>query len=224
VDDDTAPARRTERWWIRPLVLLVLLGAGVAVAASVGIPPVEDVRAWVAAAGWAGPVAFAGLYAVLTLTPAPATVLSIAAGLLFGLAGGLAVVMTGALLSAIGAFGLSRGLGRRAVERVDNDRLNHLDALLRRRGLLAVVGIRLVPLLPFTALNYLCGLTAVRTRDYVAGTAVGILPGATAYVAIGAFGAEPGSVPFLIAVGGLVTLSVAGLVVARRRRAARRAG
>jgi uncharacterized membrane protein YdjX (TVP38/TMEM64 family) len=220
VNDDTAPGTRTDRWWFRPLILLVLLGIGVAVAVTVGIPPVEDIRAWVGAAGWAGPVAFAGLYAVLALTPTPATVLSIAAGLLFGVAGGLAVVMAGALLSAIGAFGLSRSLGRRAVERVDNDQLHRLDALFRRRGLLAVIGIRLVPLLPFSALNYLCGLTAVRTRDYIAGTAVGILPGATAYVAIGAFGAEPGSLPFLIAVGGLVALSLAGLVVARRRRAA----
>lgn len=82
-----------------------------------------------------------------------------------------------------------------------------------------MIGVRLVPLLPFNALNYLCGLTAVRTRDYIAGTAVGILPGATAYVAIGAFGTRPGSLPFLIAVGGLVALSVAGFVVAHRRRA-----
>jgi uncharacterized membrane protein YdjX (TVP38/TMEM64 family) len=220
VNDDTAAPARTDRWWIRPLVLLVLMGIGVAVALSVGIPPVEDIRAWVGEAGWAGPVAFAGLYAALALTPAPATVLSIAAGILFGLVGGLAVIMVGALLSAMGAFGLSRGLGRRAVERVDNDRLRRLDDLLRRRGLLAVIGVRLVPLFPFNALNYLCGLTAVRTRDYLVGTAVGILPGATAYVSIGAFGTEPGSLPFLLAVGGLVALSVAGLVVARRRRAA----
>ena len=134
------------------------------------------------------------------------------------MASSLTVVTAGALLSAAGAFGLSRSLGRRAVERVDNDRLRRLDALLRRRGLLAVIGIRLVPLLPFNALNYLCGLTAVRTRDYIAGTVVGSCPG-PAYVTIGAFGAEPGSLPFLIAVGGLVALSLAGLLVARRRRA-----
>jgi uncharacterized membrane protein YdjX (TVP38/TMEM64 family) len=219
VSDDRVPSTRPDRWWIRPLILVGVLGIGVAVAVSVGVPPVEDVRTWVDGVGWLGPLLFAALYAVLALTPAPATVLSIAAGVLFGLAGGLAVVMAGALLSAVGAFGLSRGLGRRAVERVDNDRLRRLDALLRRRGLLAVIGVRLVPLLPFNALNYLCGLTAVRTRDYVAGTAVGILPGATAFVAIGAFGTEPGSLPFLLAVGGLVALSVAGLVVARRRRA-----
>ncbi len=211
------PDTARDRWWIRPLLLLALLVAGVAVAVTVGVPPIEDVREWVGAAGWAGPVLYAAVYAALTLTPAPATVLSIGAGLLFGLAGGLGVVMAGALLSAGGGFALSRALGRGAVERVDSDRLRRLDDLFRRRGLLAVIGVRLVPLLPFAALNYACGLTAVRGRDYLLGTAAGILPGATAYVAIGAFGTEPGSVPFLLAVGGLVVLSVGGLVVARRR-------
>ena len=67
-------------------MLVALLLVGVTVAASVGIPPVENIRAWVSGAGWAGPVLFATLYAALALTPAPATLLSIGAGLLFGLA------------------------------------------------------------------------------------------------------------------------------------------
>lgn len=215
VTDTPAPGR----WWPGPLLLGLLLVAGVAVAVTVGIPQVEEIRGWVSGAGWAGPALFAALYAGLTLTPAPATLLSVGAGLLFGLGAGLAVVMVGAVVSAVGAFTLSRTLGRRAVERVDSDRLRRLDALLRRRGLVAVIGVRLVPLLPFNALNYACGLTSVRITDYVLGTAVGILPGATAYVTIGAYGATPGSVPFLVALGGLGVLTVGGIAVARRRRA-----
>ena len=92
--------------------------------------------------------------------------------------------------------------------------------MLRRRGLLAVIGIRLVPLLPFGTVNYASGLTAVRARDYVLGTAIGILPGATALVTIGAYGATPGSLPFVLAVAGLAVLAVGGLVAARRGRAA----
>lgn len=208
-----------ERWWVRPLILVAVIAAGAVVASTVGVPPAEEIRGWVAGAGWAGPVLFAALYAGLTLTPAPAAVLSIGSGVLFGLPGGLAVVVAGALVSAAGAFGLSRVLGRGAVERVDSERLRQLDRLLDRRGLLSVIGVRLVPLLPFTALNYACGLTGVRLRDYLLGTAVGILPGAGAYVALGAFGSAPGSVPFLLALGGLGVLALAGVVVARRRSA-----
>jgi uncharacterized membrane protein YdjX (TVP38/TMEM64 family) len=208
------------RWWVRPLILLAVVALGVGVALTVGIPPIDSVRDLVGRAGWAGPVLYAAGYAVLTLTPAPAAVVTIAAGLLFGLPLGVAVVMTGAVAGAGIAFGLSRVLGRAAVERVDSERLRRLDDLLRRRGLLAVIGVRLVPLLPFAALNYACGLSAVPVRAYVLGTAIGILPGVTAYVTIGAYGSEPGSLPFLLAVGGVAVLAAGGAVVARRRRAA----
>jgi uncharacterized membrane protein YdjX (TVP38/TMEM64 family) len=205
-------------WWIRPAVLLVLVAAGAVVALIVGTPPVEEVRGVVARAGWAGPVLYTALYAAVTLTPAAATVASITAGVLFGFPLGLTVVLGGAVSGAAVAFALARVLGRGAVQRIDSARLRRLDELLRRRGVLAVIGVRLVPLLPFAALNYACGLTAVRPRDYVLGTTVGILPGATAYVTVGAYGATPGSVPFLLAVGGLVVLAVAGVVGGRRRR------
>ncbi|RZT83852.1 putative membrane protein YdjX (TVP38/TMEM64 family) [Pseudonocardia sediminis] len=208
------------RRWVRPVLLLVLVAAGGVAVLLLGVPTLDQIRERVDGAGWAGPLVFAALYAGLSLVPAPVGVLSIGAGVLFGLPVGLAAALAGALAGALGAFGLARGMGRAAVADVGGERLGRLDALLRRRGLLAVVGVRLVPLLPFTALNYACGLTAVRLRDYAAGTVLGILPGATAYVAIGAYGASPGSVPFLLGVGGLVVLSVGGLVVARRRRAA----
>ncbi|MGH3570239.1 MAG: TVP38/TMEM64 family protein [Pseudonocardiaceae bacterium] len=162
------------------------MAVGAAMVLAVGVAPVEEIRAWADRAGWAGPLLFAVLYAGLTLTPVPIGVLSIGAGVLFGLPVGLTAVMAGALSGSTIAFGLSRALGRSAVEQVGGERLARLDTLLRRRGLLAVVGVRLVPLLPFTALNYACGLSAVRTGDYVAGTGIGILPGAAAYVTIGA--------------------------------------
>ncbi len=204
------------------MLLLVIL-AGAVIAWAVGIPPLAEIRTLVARAGWAGPVLYAGLYAGLALTPAPAGVLSITAGILFGLPTGLGVVLAGAVVGAALAFGLARALGRDAVRRLDNARLQRLDALVRRRGLLAVIGVRLVPLVPFTTLSYACGLTAVRPRDYLLGTAIGILPAAAAYVTLGATGAEPGSVPFLVALGGLAVLALAGVWLGRRNAVRTRA-
>lgn len=206
------------RPWIRPALLLAVLVAATAAAAWVPVPALDDLRAEVAAAGWAGPAGYAALYAALTLTPAPATLLSVGAGVLFGVPGGVVVVMAGALAGAGAAFGLSRTLGRPAVRGVDSDRLRRLDALVGRRGLLAVIGVRLVPVLPFGPLSYACGLTAVRPRDYLLGTAIGILPAAGVFVTIGAYGSAPGSAPFLLAVGGLAVLVLIGTVTARRRR------
>jgi uncharacterized membrane protein YdjX (TVP38/TMEM64 family) len=211
------------RRWVRPAVLVALVAVAVVVALTVGVPPVEEIRRRVAGAGPAAPVLYALLYAGLTLTPVPVSVVTIAGGVLFGVAVGLPAVLAGALVGAVAGFAVSRYLGRGTAARIGGQRLARLDALLRRRGVVAVIAVRLVPLLPFTTLNVACGLTAVRLRDYVVGTAVGVLPGATAFVTIGAYGADPGSAPFLLAVGGLAVLAVGGLVVARRRRAGREA-
>jgi uncharacterized membrane protein YdjX (TVP38/TMEM64 family) len=203
--------------WARPLVLLAVVATGVAVALAVGVQPIEEIRATVDSVGSGAPVLYVLLYAALTLTPTPATLTSITAGVLFGLPLGLLVVLAGALTGSAVGFGLARGLGRDAVRALDSRQLQRLDGLLRRRGLVAVIGIRLVPL-PFAAVNYACGLSALRLRDYLLGTAVGIMPGATAYVSVGAFGATPDSTPFLLAVAGVAALTVVGAALVRRSR------
>ena len=111
-------------------------------------------------------------------------------------------------------------LGRDAVQHFTGTRLQTLDRCLARRGFWAVLAARLVPVVPFNALNYLCGLTGVRPSRYALATILGILPGTTAYVAVGAYGHQPGSLPFLTAIGALIALSVVGAIVARRRRRA----
>jgi len=201
---------------------VLLVGAGITVAATVGVPPLTEVRTWVQAAGWAGPVLYSGLYALASMTPAPASVMTIGAGALFGWGVGVPVAFCGALVGALAGFAMSRTLGRSTVEGLAGERLARLDAMLRERGLLAVIGIRMVPLGPFAIVNATCGLTAVRARDYVAGTAIGLLPGSVTFVAVGAFGTSPGSVPFLLAVLAVVLLVGIGVMTNNRRALAAR--
>ena len=195
--------------------------AGV-VALTVGVPSTQQLRTTVAGWGWWAEVAFAGLYAVVTLTPLPKTVFTLAAGAVLGLGGGLPAVVVGALVGALAAFFLGRALGREGVRRFTGARIDRLDDLLERRGLAAVLAARLVPVVPFTAMNYVAGLTSLRLRDFVVGTALGILPATTAYVTIGAYGSAPGTWPVLVSVGGLVLLTAAGAVAAWRRRSTQR--
>jgi uncharacterized membrane protein YdjX (TVP38/TMEM64 family) len=211
--------------WGRLAGLVIIVVAAVAVAVVVELPDVERLRAQVAASGPAAPAGFVLLYAVATLAPVPKNVLTAAAGLMFGLVHGVLLVLLAALLGALAAFALGRVLGREAVERLTGARVARVDALLRRHGLFAVLGVRLVPVLPFTAINYAAGLTAVRSRDYLVGTALGVVPGTIAYVALGAYGTSPGSWPFVVAVVVLVALSVAGAAATHRyRRRGKRPG
>lgn len=214
-------SRSAGRHAILRLVLLLLF---VAAAVSVGLllPPIDidGLRARFEGLGFGGVALFAIVYALITLSPVPKGILNIAAGVVWGFAVGAATVYVGALLGAAGAFAIARGLGRDGVMRLIGSRARGVDDLLARRGFLAILGLRLVPVVPFTGLNYASGLTGVSFRVYMAATALGIIPGTLAYVALGAFGIEAGPL-FWVALAALGVLSLAGAVtglVLRRRR------
>ena len=193
--------------------LVVFFAAVVVVAFTVPLPSMDQIHSWVERAGILGEVGFVFGYALVTLTPVPKNVVSIAAGFAWGLALGVGLVMLGALLGAAFAFMLGRALGRDAIERFTGAKVKMVDDLLRRRGLLSMIGVRLIPVLPFTVINYAAGLTAVRIRDYAIGTTIGIIPGTIVYVAVGAYGAELNG-GFFAALGVLGVLTIGGILAA----------
>ncbi|WP_199758106.1 TVP38/TMEM64 family protein [Micromonospora sp. Llam0] len=204
--------------WPRLALLTGFLTGAATLLATGGGLNVETLRAGVADAGVWGPVLFVVGYAVGTVLLVPGVLLTATAGLLFGVVGGSVVVLLGATLGAVASFLLGRALGRPAVERLVGGRLDRLDGFLARRGLVAVVGLRLVPLVPFALFNYGSGVTAVRLRDYTLGSAIGMTPGIVAYTAVGGSVTDPTSPQFLIALTGLGLLSLTGLLAARRVR------
>ncbi|GGC62785.1 TVP38/TMEM64 family protein [Hoyosella rhizosphaerae] len=205
---------------LSPLVKLAILGAlliiGAVIAWFVDIPSADEIRARVAAAGLVGVLVFVLAYAGLSLTPTPASVLSIAAGVLFGFAGGIAAVFAAAMLSASLAYILGRHLGADALSRYGGPKTATAVLFLRRRGFASVLIVRLVPLFPFWLVNYAGGISGIRFRHYFLGTALGIIPGVMSYVALGAFGTQPLSWPFAAAIAAFIVLTVGGGYAARR--------
>jgi uncharacterized membrane protein YdjX (TVP38/TMEM64 family) len=212
--------------WPRLALFAVLLAAAGVLAVTRGGSVVADTRAWVAGLGPAGAVTFVLVYAVATMALLPVSLLSAVAGVLFGPVAGVAVVWTGAMLGAGGSFAVGRVLSRPAVEALAGERLERLDRFLARRAFLAVLVVRLVPLFGFVLVNYGAAATAVGVRPYLAGTALGIVPGVVALVVLGGSADDPTSPAFLAAAAGFLALTVGGLLVVRRvrDRAARPAG
>jgi uncharacterized membrane protein YdjX (TVP38/TMEM64 family) len=208
---DAVASSRSAR--LRLLALVVGFAAGSIALHLSGWSGPERLQALVESAGWAGAAVFVMGYAALVLVPAPASLLTILGGALFGLWWGTLLAWSGALLGAVGGFLLGRRLGRPAVDRMLRGRLQDADRVLARHGLVAVLAVRLLPLFPFTPINYASGLLGVRPRDYVLGTAVGIVPGALAYAAVGASGADPRGI--VVGVGGLLVLTLLGGAVGR---------
>ncbi|GAA4685302.1 TVP38/TMEM64 family protein [Nocardioides nanhaiensis] len=210
----------------RPVALAVLLvavlAAALVVQLVVGLPTPGEVQDWLQGlGGWVVP-AYVAVYVGVCLLPAgPVAVLTLVGGAALGPWLGVPVTLAAAVVGASGAFALARLLGRDAVLRLVGDRARGLDELVERHGLTAVLLVRLVPFMPYAAASYAFGLSAVRWRNYVLGTAVGVLPSTAALVVVGAYGADPGSWPFLVAAGVLAALTVWALWRARRARGAR---
>ena len=170
------------------LVLLVVIIAGAAIvlrATPLGeyldrerlLETLTAVRSSV----WA-PLAYVVGYAAATALALPGSVLTIVGGAVFGFGWGALLVTVGANVGASAAFLLARGLGRDGIERLLGRRLAGLDRATAQHGFVGLLILRLIPLVPFNALNFGSGLTAMRWRDYALATVIGILPGTLVYV------------------------------------------
>ena len=111
----------------------------------------------------------------------PGLVFSFIGAMLFGIWEGTLYTWIGATIGATCAFLFARALGREFVDRLLGGKLQALDQRLRQHGFVSLLILRLVPLFPFNGLNFGCGLTSLRLRDYVLATAIGIVPGTFVY-------------------------------------------
>ena len=154
-------------------------------------------------------------YILAALFMVPGSILTLAAGVLFGVALGVALVSLAATLGACCAFLVGRFLARDWVEsRLEAmPRFRALDRAVARRGWLIVLIARLSVVIPYNLLNYALGLTNVRFGAYLFGTLVGMLPAIFLYVYLGSVA---GSLASLEQTGAPMipqSLFIAGLVV-----------
>ncbi len=141
---------------------------------------------WIESLGAIAPLAFIGIYIISTIAFLPASLLTLGAGIVFGVWLGSLYVFVGATLGAIAAFLVGRYLARdwAAKKIAGNDKFNAIDRAVGKEGLKIVLLTRLSPLFPFNLLNYAFGLTGVSIQDYIIGS-VGMIPGTLMYVYIG---------------------------------------
>jgi uncharacterized membrane protein YdjX (TVP38/TMEM64 family) len=169
-------------------------------------------------AGIGAPLAFLALYVLLTVLLVPGSVPSMAAGVLFGAFWGTVLTLIGATTGATAAFLIARRFGRPLARRRAGQRFEQVDAWVGRRGFLAVLYVRLLPIFPFNVVNYAAGATSISPRTYIAATALGIAPASFVFVAFGSSLHDPGSAAFFITLGAVIALIVATSALARSRR------
>ncbi|HIV70347.1 MAG TPA: VTT domain-containing protein [Candidatus Aquabacterium excrementipullorum] len=125
-----------------------------------------------------GPVMVLLGYVLAVLLAVPVAALITVGALVFGPWPGMAYALVGMVAGATVTYGLGRMAGAQWVDSFASDgRLHALVGAIKRRGLLAVIIIRAVPLAPFIVVNMTAGAFRVRLRDYVLGTFLGLAPG-----------------------------------------------
>ncbi len=141
---------------------------------------------------WWALVAFIAFYAARPIVLFPATVLTVAGGILFGPILGVVATVVGANLSAMVAYWIGRTLrGRGAnvesiagLENANAGIFGRWSTKMRSNSFATVLTMRLL-FLPYDLVNYLAGFLTISPWPFLAATAIGSIPGTLAFTFAG---------------------------------------
>jgi uncharacterized membrane protein YdjX (TVP38/TMEM64 family) len=152
----------------------------------------RDALAWISDLGPLAPVIFIILYVAACVLLLPGFILTLGAGVVFGLVKGSIAVSIGSTLGATAAFLTGRYLARNWVagKIAGNEKFKAIDEAIAREGWKIVLLTRLSPVFPFNLLNYGFGLTKVGLTHYVLASWIGMIPGTLMYVYIGSLAGD----------------------------------
>jgi uncharacterized membrane protein YdjX (TVP38/TMEM64 family) len=130
---------------------------------------------------WWGPVAFIVIYGIGCVFAIPGSLLTLIGGAIFGVMWGTVYNIFASNLGATLAFFMARYFGRDFIASFMKGRIESFDEKVASHGFRFIFTLRLIPLIPFNALNFGAGLSRIAYRDYVLGSVLGMLPGTFIY-------------------------------------------
>jgi uncharacterized membrane protein YdjX (TVP38/TMEM64 family) len=160
----------------------------------------------------AGPLLVIWLAMVHVIVWYPAEILDAASGYVFGFGVGFPLVLGAWILSGLASYAVGRHFARPLLYRVaGEERFERLERLINRRGAVVLIGARLIPIMPFSLMGYVCGAARVPLVRFTWTTAVGYAP-ITAYFTYLGSKLEGFSIedPIVWIGGGAILLGLAG--------------
>jgi len=181
-------------WHLIPRILLFITLSSIVVwfwlTGTYQALDLESLHAWFGEVVVWGPLAFIGLYMVWPLAFLPAAIMTLLGGVLFGPVLGTLCSLTGASLGALNAFLISRYLAGNWIHKHYPGRLDLVRQGVMEQGLIFVIVARMLPLFPYSFLNYALGVTPIRVRHFIIGSLIGMSPTIAAYSYLGWAGGE----------------------------------
>jgi uncharacterized membrane protein YdjX (TVP38/TMEM64 family) len=136
--------------------------------------------------GLAVGVTFVVLYGVLSAVALPISPLAYAAGAVFGFWRASILVWLGSILGAAAGYYLASGVLAKPARRLLGNYNAKLREIKRGNVFLTALRLQLMPIIPFGAFNYAAAISKLDLLRFLAGTAVGIVPGTLLATFIGA--------------------------------------
>ena len=148
---------------------------------------IEEVRDVIAKAGPVAPLVYIPISAMLAAIFVPGPLLAAGSGFLFGPVLGTVVTLSSTVLTAMLAALVGRHAGREsALALIGPEWAARIDTQIQRRGLWAVVGQRFIPGISDALASYSFGAFGLPLWQMAAGAAIGSVPRAFVYTALGA--------------------------------------
>jgi uncharacterized membrane protein YdjX (TVP38/TMEM64 family) len=210
--------------------LATIVAAGAVVGIAIWLSPLGEhlhparVAFWLRSIGstWWTPFVFLGLYALFSLTFIPVFPLAVAGTLIWGWWWGGLIELVVATISALPPYLISRSTASAWIEAKIRERFGVNYDLVRVRATSTLFLFRLVPILPFSALNYLAGLAAIRPIPYTVASFVGMIPSVFIFtylvdaIASGVLTMQQASLRVILAGSAFAALFIAARIVAAR--------
>jgi uncharacterized membrane protein YdjX (TVP38/TMEM64 family) len=133
-----------------------------------------------------GPLLYLLIYALRPLILFSASLLTIAAGLLFGPIWGWIYTVLGSNTSAMVAYMIGRYFGQGLLEKTESNGVVQRYTRRMRESPFETVLIMRFIFLPYDLVNYLAGLLQIDWKAFLLATALGSIPGSISFVLIGA--------------------------------------
>ena len=184
----TSPSRGTMKWAVIAAFVALFIAAYFFLPISEWL---NNFQTWVQGFGPVGWVIFVLVYALTAFALIPGSILTIGAGVAYGL-WGFPLVILGATLGSALSFLAARHIFHDRVQAkiAEYPRFNAVNEAIREEGWKVVALLRLSPALPFSAQNWFLGITPVGFWPSQIATFFGIMPGTLLYVWIASLGGE----------------------------------
>ena len=180
---------RSEFAFTRKTLLLIVAVVLTFIAAKYwqGSISVHQLFEYVEGMGIWAPISYVALYILISGILIPSILFKIFAGTLFGVTNGVVLVSIASTISSLIKFLLARYFFRDSVAQKirQNPKLRNIDNVIKKDGWKILIMLRNVPVVSSMFLNYICGVTKMRTNDFIVASFIGRLPQTIMYAYMG---------------------------------------